>query len=255
MAFDDRYVDVEGTPQDMILGTGELAVPLSAIKLAMGDSGGGTPDPMIQEIKTDTTAIKTDTTTLKTDTSTIKTEINNLKLSVSNGKNSVKTAITDKGGTVATGTPPTFAQLVTGIGTIPAISSYPVVLPVDTEEKTTTTFRAYAQGGYVNSPTSGSKTTVLGFKWAGANGQIRIITGMWCQYAYPCYSQIFINGVAVGIERMNNTTSTIEWSQDFNIKTGDLIEIRAQKNYDSIVYIVNTRILIGRFDIGTRTVG
>jgi len=35
MAFDNRYTDVEGTPKDMILGTGELALPLSQIKKGM----------------------------------------------------------------------------------------------------------------------------------------------------------------------------------------------------------------------------
>jgi len=36
--FDHRYVDVEGTPQDMVLGTGNLALPVSQIRKAIDDS-------------------------------------------------------------------------------------------------------------------------------------------------------------------------------------------------------------------------
>jgi hypothetical protein len=37
--FDTRYNDVEDTPQDIIIGTGKLAVPLSSIKKAIDPDG------------------------------------------------------------------------------------------------------------------------------------------------------------------------------------------------------------------------
>ncbi|PJO40082.1 hypothetical protein [Lysinibacillus xylanilyticus] len=125
-----------------------------------------------------------------------------------------------------------------------AFKSYPVVAGTD--------FKVFDQGSYVNAP-SLIYTPVITVIWNGPPGTIRLVTGMWCQYIYPCYSQVWINNQAVGYERMNDSTSIVEWSQDFTVNPGDKIEIKAKKNYDSIVYIVNTRITIQKFDLVTRT--
>lgn len=102
--FDQRYIDAEGTPEDITIGTGELAVSLSAVRKAIG-GGGGTPEPVVYAKQSDLDLTNT--------------EVASLKLDTDNKIQSVATAIISKGGTVA-GTPPTAGQLVTGVNSIPS---------------------------------------------------------------------------------------------------------------------------------------
>ncbi|WP_052323514.1 MULTISPECIES: hypothetical protein [Lysinibacillus] len=128
--------------------------------------------------------------------------------------------------------------VVKGVFTVPVIADYG--------------FEVFNQGSYVQT-SSLAYTPVIRMTWLAGDGTIRLTHGMYAQYNYAIYSQVYINGVAVGIERQSSSTDIYEWTQDFNVKKGDVIEIRARANTNAIAYIVRTAIKIRSFYLVNRT--
>ncbi|MFY2307634.1 hypothetical protein ACOSZE_09230 [Lysinibacillus fusiformis] len=128
--------------------------------------------------------------------------------------------------------------VIKGVFTVPVIADYG--------------FEVFNQGSYVQT-SSLAYTPVIRMTWLAGDGTIRLTHGMYAQYNYAIYSQVYINGVAVGIERQSSSTDIYEWTQDFNVKKGDVIEIRAKANTNAIAYIVRTAIKIRSFYLVNRT--
>ncbi|WP_249659410.1 hypothetical protein [Lysinibacillus fusiformis] len=128
--------------------------------------------------------------------------------------------------------------VVKGVFTVPVIADYG--------------FEVFNQGSYVQT-SSLAYTPVIRMTWLAGDGTIRLAHGMYAQYNYTVYSQVYINGVAVGIERQSSSTDIYDWTQDFNVKKGDVIEIRAKANSNAVVYVVRTSIKIRSFYLVNRT--
>jgi len=128
--------------------------------------------------------------------------------------------------------------VVKGVFTVPVIADYG--------------FEVFNQGSYTQT-SSLTYTPVIRMTWLAGDGTIRPTHGMYAQYNYMVYSQVYINGVAVGIERQSSSTDIYDWTQDFTVKKGDVIEIRAKTNQNSLVYVVRTAIKIRSFYLVNRT--
>ncbi|SCY78040.1 hypothetical protein [Lysinibacillus fusiformis] len=129
--------------------------------------------------------------------------------------------------------------VVKGVFVVPVIADYG--------------FEVFNQGSYVMTA-SLSYTPVISMTWLGGDGTIRLTHGMYAQYTFTVYSQVYINGVAVGIERQSSSVDIYDWTQDFNVKKGDKIEIRAKAHYNAVVYVVRTAIKIRSFYLVNRTI-
>ena len=74
--------------------------------------------------------------------------------------------------------------------------------------------------------------------------KMRLYWGISCSLGTPdVYSKVYINGIAVGTERTNNSTSYVYYTEDIEVNTGDLVQIYGYTSLPpSACRIINMRI-------------
>lgn len=145
--------------------------------------------------------------------------------SVVDGKNSLEIAIEAKGGTVSdVNNPPTFADLVNGIGTL-SVGAKPGTLSVanSSADKTHT--------GNTNYTRAKEMRLTMG-------GSYRISFGLFTSHTGTAFGRIYRNGVPVGIERSTTSGNPVSFSEDIaGWSEGDLIQLWIRNSNGSyIVY-------------------
>jgi len=127
-------------------------------------------------------------------------------------------------------------QTIAGVKTF---SSIPVLPASDPTADNEAARKAYVDGALgtieviasdnirdsANSETTISSATYTKHKeiqYNEINGTIRVYFETW---AVDAYARIYVNGIAVGTERLSTTGVWDEWTEDFEVETGDLIQV------------------------------
>jgi len=78
-------------------------------------------------------------------------------------------------------------------------------------------------------------------------GTIRVKFDLKCDVTDDSFGRIYVNGVAVGTERNNTTSSYVTYSEDITVKAGDLVQLYYKQDASgNSVYTRNFRIYYDR---------
>lgn len=225
--------DVNGNVEVAVDTTG-IDAELDAMSAQIGILSGLNTTSKVDLVSA-TNEVNAKTGTLSSLNTTNKTNlvnaVNELFTDVGNGKTQIATAITDKGVTASGGD--TFPTLATKIGQI--INEPPLVAGDELMVYNDTTSRSQKGMTYVK-----SKEFMV-----NKSGNVRVSFSLQAGYegdGTPYhYGRIYINDVAVGLERVVQSSSfrtATTYTQDFNVSNGDKIALYLKTSTMNTMYLV-----------------
>jgi hypothetical protein len=174
--------------------------------------------------------------------SNVESVLDELFTNVSNGKTSIATAITDTDDSLVVSGNDSFSVLANAIrnintGALSELRAGDTLIYMDRTE-TKINEASYFKTKEVQ---------------MAVGGTIRVSFGLDGYNPYYGYGRVYINGEPVGLERKTNSDYMTQYTEDFTVNEGDLVQIYAHNNLSG--YVINVKDFSIGIDAGELTTG